>query len=98
MRTSHRCWAEVDLEALRENLAWIRHRAGPRIKVISDGVTIVDVDQTKLTAPDEKGYADPKTKSLKGYIGLQDSHAPAGSYIEFRNVRIKELKPASDSK
>ena len=34
-----------------------------------------------------------KTKPLKGYIGLQDSHAPAGSYIEFRNVRIKELKP-----
>ena len=40
MRTSHRCWAEVDLEALRENLAWIRHRAGPRIKVI----TVVKAD------------------------------------------------------
>jgi Domain of Unknown Function (DUF1080) len=74
------------------------HCVGPRIKVIADGVTIVDVDQTKLTAPDEKGYTDPKTKSLKGYIGLQDSHAPAGSYIEFRNVRIKELKPSSGSK
>ena len=40
MRTSHRCWAEVDLDALRENLAWIRHRAGPRIKVI----TVVKAD------------------------------------------------------
>jgi hypothetical protein len=67
------------------------HCVGPKIKVVSDGVTIVDVDQTKLTAPDEKGYTDPKTKALKGYIGLQDSHAAAGSYIEFRNVRIKEL-------
>jgi 3-keto-disaccharide hydrolase len=74
------------------------HCVGSKIKVVADGVTVVDVDQTKLTAPDEKGYTDPKTKSLKGYIGLQDSHAPAGSYIEFGNVRIKELKPASDSK
>src|SRR5437868_8845418 len=40
MRISHRCWAEVDLDALRENLAWIRHRAGPRIKVI----TVVKAD------------------------------------------------------
>src|SRR5205085_8397172 len=29
-----------DLDALRENLAWIRHRAGPRIKVI----TVVKAD------------------------------------------------------
>jgi alanine racemase len=40
MRASHRCWAEVDLDALRENLAWIRHRAGPRVKVI----TVVKAD------------------------------------------------------
>jgi hypothetical protein len=67
------------------------HCIGTKIKVISDGVTVVDVDQTKLTAPDEKGYTDPKTKPLKGYVGLQDSHAADGSYIEFRNVKIKEL-------
>lgn len=67
------------------------HCIGTKIKVIADGVIVVDVDQTKLTAPDEKGYTDPKTKPLKGYVGLQDSHAAAGSYIEFRNVRIKEL-------
>ncbi len=74
------------------------HCVGPRIKVVADGVTVVDVDQTKLTAPDEKGYSDPKTKPLKGYIGLQDSHSPTGHYIEYRNIRIKELKPASGSK
>src|SRR5258706_5069460 len=37
---SYRCWAEVDLTALRENLAWIRHRVGPGVKVI----TVVKAD------------------------------------------------------
>lgn len=68
------------------------HCVGSQIKVISDGVKVVDVDQNKLKAPDEKGYTDPKTKALRGYIGLQDSHSPAGHYIEYRNMRIKELK------
>jgi Domain of Unknown Function (DUF1080) len=74
------------------------HCVGPRIKVISDGVKVIDVDQTKLPLPKEKGYTDPKTKPVRGYIGLQDSHSSAGNYIEFRNVRVKELKAAGDSK
>lgn len=57
---------------------------GSRITVISDGQTIVDVDQAK----NEKS----KDKPLKGFIGLQDSHSAAGHYIEFRNIRIKEVK------
>src|SRR3989454_11834496 len=40
MTVSHRCWAEVDLSALRENLAWIRHRVGPTVKII----TVVKAD------------------------------------------------------
>ena len=40
MNDSFRCWAEVDLDALRENLAWIRHRAGPKVKVM----TVVKAD------------------------------------------------------
>ena len=40
MATFHRCWAEVDLSALRENLAWIRHRTGPAVKII----TVVKAD------------------------------------------------------
>ncbi|MHB1306067.1 MAG: alanine racemase [Limisphaerales bacterium] len=40
MVTDYRCWAEVDLEALRENLAWIRHRIGPGVKVL----TVVKAD------------------------------------------------------
>jgi alanine racemase len=36
----YRCWAEVDLDALRENLAWIRHRVGPRVRIM----TVVKAD------------------------------------------------------
>src|SRR5687768_2094841 len=36
----YRCWAEVDLDALRENLAWIRHRVGPQVKIM----TVVKAD------------------------------------------------------
>ncbi|MBI5774678.1 MAG: alanine racemase [Verrucomicrobia bacterium] len=38
--THYRCWAEVDLGALRENLAWIRHRVGPDVKIM----TVVKAD------------------------------------------------------
>ena len=40
MRNSLRCWAEVDLDALRGNLAWIRHRVGPQVKIM----TVVKAD------------------------------------------------------
>src|ERR1051325_6289532 len=40
MGHSYRCWAEVDFSALRENLAWIRHRVGPRVKIM----TVVKAD------------------------------------------------------
>ena len=40
MKTSHRCWAEVDLDALRGNLAWLRHRVGPDVKIL----TVVKAD------------------------------------------------------
>lgn len=40
MAVSYRCWAEVDLAALRENLAWIRHRVGPEVKIM----TVVKAD------------------------------------------------------
>jgi alanine racemase len=36
----YRCWAEVDLDALRENLAWIRHRVGAQVKIM----TVVKAD------------------------------------------------------
>ena len=40
MNRSHRCWAEIDLHALRENLAWLRHRVGPDVKIM----TVVKAD------------------------------------------------------
>src|SRR3954447_13074509 len=40
MKKVYRCWAEIDLDALRGNLAWIRHRVGPGVKVI----TVVKAD------------------------------------------------------
>jgi alanine racemase len=35
MSLSCRCWAEVDLDALRGNLAWIRHRVGRDVRVLA---------------------------------------------------------------
>lgn len=40
MKDSLRCWAEVDLDALRGNLAWLRHRVGPAVKIL----TVVKAD------------------------------------------------------
>ena len=40
MKHLYRCWAEVELDALRENLAWIRHRAGARVRIM----TVVKAD------------------------------------------------------
>ncbi|HXG48629.1 MAG TPA: alanine racemase [Methylomirabilota bacterium] len=40
MSIKYRCWAEVDLAALRENLAWLRHRIGPGVKIL----TVVKAD------------------------------------------------------
>ncbi len=54
---------------------------GRQITVLSDGVKVVDADGDKVEAL--------KARPLSGYIGLQDSHAPKGSYIEYRNIRIK---------
>lgn len=40
MKAMYRCWAEVDLSALRENLAWIRNQVGPQVKIM----TVVKAD------------------------------------------------------
>jgi alanine racemase len=40
VQTGYRCWAEVDLTALRENLGWLRHRVGPHVKIL----TVVKAD------------------------------------------------------
>jgi alanine racemase len=40
MTGAYRCWAEVDLDAMRENLAWLRHRVGPGVMIL----TVVKAD------------------------------------------------------
>lgn len=40
MSLAYRCWAEIDLSALRENLAWLRHFAGEGQRII----TVVKAD------------------------------------------------------
>ena len=60
---------------------------GSVITVKSDDVVCIDkFDQSK----DEK----TKNKPLQAFIGLQDAHAGAGNTIEYRNIRIKELRKA----
>ena len=56
---------------------------GPRIRVVLNGKTIQDVDQTQVD--------QIRNKPLKGYVCLQNH----GGTIAFRNVEIRELKPAS---
>jgi hypothetical protein len=60
------------------------HCVGPRITVIVDDTRTVDVDAREVDAI--------RDKPLAGYVGLQDSHTAAGYWIEYRNVRIKELR------
>ncbi len=40
MSFGHRCWAEIDLDALRGNLAWLRHRVGAGARIM----TVVKAD------------------------------------------------------
>ena len=56
---------------------------GPRISVKVDGILVNDFDQTT--------QENTKDKPLSGYIALQDSHGPEGTWVEYRNIRVKEL-------
>lgn len=55
---------------------------GPRIKVELNGQVVQDVDQSTIK--------EIKDKPVKGYVCLQ-SHS---NLVEFRNVKIRELKAA----
>jgi len=57
---------------------------GENIQVEIDGVQVIDFDQSTLP--------DTKDKALSGLIGLQDSHGPEGTWIEYRTVKIKPLE------
>jgi len=59
------------------------HCVGTRYTVIADGVTCVESgDQHKALL----------ARPLEGLIGIQDAHQKPPSYIEYSNIRNKELK------
>ena len=52
---------------------------GPHIKIVLNGVTVQDVDQSKVRSV--------ANKPLSGYVSLQNH----GGRVEFRNVQLKEI-------
>jgi hypothetical protein len=61
---------------------------GSRIKVILNGVTIVDADIIKASTPKTlDGSRHPGLKRKSGHIGFLGH----GARIEFRNLRVKDL-------
>ena len=62
---------------------------GKRITVKMNGVTIVDADIGEASTPQTlDGKDHPGLKRKKGHIGFLGH----GSRVEFRNIRIRELK------
>jgi hypothetical protein len=51
-------------------------------------------NRIKVTLNDElvNDFTDPKPRSLRGHIALQNHHD--GSKVQFRNIRIKNVLPA----
>jgi len=63
---------------------------GRRITVILNGATIVDADLDQVLAQGPADHQDhPGLQNEKGYIGFLGH----GSRVEFRNIRLKELRP-----
>jgi hypothetical protein len=62
-------WNAVDVECV-----------GPRIRVVINGQSILDVDQSTID--------ELRGKPLQGYVCLQ-SHSRA---VDFRNIRIRDIK------
>ena len=61
---------------------------GRQVKITLNGTVIVDADLDKAPDPTPDHQKHPGLKRDKGYIGWLGH----GSRIEFRNIRIKELK------
>ena len=59
------------------------HAVGKKIKVLVDGIQVIDADADKVKAL--------QSRPLVGYVGLQDSHTGPGKTIQYRKIRIKDL-------
>jgi hypothetical protein len=56
---------------------------GTVIQVWLDGTQVISLDQAERE--------DLKDKALSGHIAVQDNHGAEDTYVEFRNIRIKDL-------
>jgi hypothetical protein len=69
---------------------------GPNIKITINEKTIIDVDQTNIDPAkwdvDKSELEALKKKPLKGYVCLQVH----GGKLDFRNIRIREIKAEKD--
>ncbi len=62
---------------------------GRRVKVVVNGITIVDADLDEVSAGGTiDGNAHPGLKRATGHIGFLGH----GAIVEFRDIRIKEIK------
>jgi alanine racemase len=70
MIKSYRCWAEVDLDALRGNLAWLRHRVGPEVKLL----TVVKADAYGHGLKQIAALLMQSGTDIFGVANLQEAH------------------------
>ena len=79
-------YAAVDPRPDESPNQWRRYvvRAeGERITVAVDGTQVVDYDQSTSDKT--------RDKPLEGFIGVQDSHGPPGTWVEYRLIKVKPL-------
>jgi alanine racemase len=74
LKTSHRCWAEIDLGALRGNLSWIRHRVGPQVKIL----TVVKADAYGHGLKQIAALLMQSGTDIFGVANLTEAHAIRG--------------------
>jgi len=56
---------------------------GNNVSVVVDGQEVCRVEQSTLE--------QTKDKPLVGFVGVQDSHGPEGTWVEYRKIQIKAL-------
>ena len=71
MTRERRCWVEVDLDALRNNLSWIRHRIGSERKVM----TVVKADAYGHGLKQIAGHLMQNGTDFFGVANLEEAHA-----------------------
>ena len=71
MTHNHRCWVEVDLDCLHNNLSWIRHRIGPNRKVMK----VVKADAYGHGLKQIAGHLMQNGTDCFGVANLEEAHS-----------------------